>query len=160
MCARDTVRPRLAVALAGVVILGGCGDDAPQLAPIERKELHAFVDRARSAATARDLAATNAALEALQARVRGLREAGRIDPQTAARLLKYSAITQVRARSTLGSEPPAAPTAEATEPPAVPAAEPAPPAAEADPGDGNDKSKDKGKGKADGNGKGKGKARE
>ena len=148
----------------GSELLGGCGDDTPQLAPIERKELHAFVDRARSAATARDLAATTAALEALQARVRALRQAGRIDRETAERLLKYSAIAQLRARSTLGSEAPAAPAAEAADPRAVPEAEPAPPAAEADRGDGNDKDKDKDKDKDEdnraGNGNGNGKADE
>ena len=146
MRASDTVRLRLAGALAGILILGGCGDSRPQLAPIEREELHAFVERARSAATARDLPATSAALEALQARVRTLREAGRIDRETAGRLLKYSAIAQLRARTTLGSGPPPAP------------------AAEADPGGGNDKGNEKAKDKdknknndkADGNGNGNG----
>lgn len=101
MRASDSVRALAAVALAGALVLGGCGDSSPQLAPIERKELHAFVDRARSAAAVRDLTATNAALEALQARVRVLREAGRIDGELAQRLLTYSAVTQLRARQTL-----------------------------------------------------------
>lgn len=146
MCATDTARSRLAVALAGVLVLSGCGDSTPQLAPIERKELHAFVDRARSAATERDLAATNAALEALRARVRALREAGRIDAELAQRLLKYSAIAQLRARTTLRPEPSPAPAAEPDADAAAAAeAEPLPPAApaaEADPGGGNDKGND------------------
>lgn len=167
MRATDTGRPRLAVALAAALVLAGCGDSGPRLAPIERQELHAFVERARSAATRRDLAATNAALEALQARVRALREAGRIDGEMAQRLLKYSAIAQLRARSTLRSETPPVPAAEA-DPPAAPAseAEPAPPAAEAAPGAGNDndknkdKDKDNGKDKDKNDGNGNGKADE
>ena len=139
--------------IAGVLVLGGCADSRPQLAPIERKELHAFVDRARSAAKTRDLAATDAALEALQARVRALREAGRIEPEAADRLLKYSAIAQLRARTSLRSEPPPAPAVEpAAEPPAAPEAE-------AEPGGGNDQgndkdaAQDKDKDKDDGKGK-------
>ena len=155
-----------ASAIVCALLLAGCGDSGPQLAPIERKGLHAFVERARTAASAQDLAGTTAALEALQARVRTLRKAGRIDRETADRLLKYSAIAQLRARTTLGSEPPPVPAAE-PDPSAAPEAEaapapPAPPAAEADPGagndKGNDKDKDKDKGKDDGNGNGNGKA--
>ena len=101
MRASDTVRARLAVALVGILVLNGCGDTAAPLAPIERGELHGFVERARTAARAQDLAATNAALEDLQARVRTLRARGRIDPALADRLLKYSAVTALRARQTL-----------------------------------------------------------
>jgi hypothetical protein len=92
---------RTALAIALALVIGGCGGSRPQLAPIERTELHGFVDRARSAARAGDLPATNAALEALRARVRALRGAGRLDAESAARLLKYSAIAQLRARQTL-----------------------------------------------------------
>jgi len=107
--------------IAGLLLLGGCGGSSPQLAPIERDELHSFVERARSAARAGDLPATDAALEALQARVRELRGAGRLQREAADRLLKYSAVTQLRARTTLGSAAPA---------PAAPVpAAPAPPAA-------------------------------
>ena len=115
MRASDTVRALVAVGL----VLGGCGDSSPQLAPIERRELHAVVERARSAATARDLSATNAALEALQTRVRALREAGRVDGETAEQLMKYSAIAQLRARRALRAEPATAPAAEADPPPAA-----------------------------------------
>ena len=102
--------PRTAFALTCVFALGiaGCGDRRPQLAPIERTELHRFVDRARSAARAGDLPATSAALEALQARVRELRAGGRVDRDTAEQLLKYSAVTQLRARQTLAPQPGAA----------------------------------------------------
>ena len=92
---------RTALAIAGALLLAGCGGSSPQLAPIERNELHAFVERARTAARAGDLPATHAALEALQARVRELRAAGRLDGEVAERLLKYSAVTQLRARTTL-----------------------------------------------------------
>lgn len=90
-----------AFAIACALGLAGCASSSPQLAPIERDELHAFVDRARTAARARDLAAADAALEALQARVRELRASGRLDRQTADQLLKYTAVTQLRARQTL-----------------------------------------------------------
>ena len=100
-----------AFAIACALALSGCGSSSPQLAPIERDELHAFVDRARTAARARDLAAANAALEALQARVRELRAAGRLDRRTAGRLLKYTAVTQLRARQTL--DPRGSPTGDA-----------------------------------------------
>lgn len=92
------------------LVFPACGSSSPQLAQIERDELHAFVDRARTAARARDLATTHAALEALRARVRELRGAGRLDVESADQLLKYSAVTQLRARQTL---PPRAGTAEA-----------------------------------------------
>ena len=91
----------IALPLACALVLAACGSSSPQLAPIERDELHAFVDRARSAARAGDLPATNTALEALQARVRELRGAGRLDRETAEQLLKYTAVTQLRARQTL-----------------------------------------------------------
>jgi hypothetical protein len=97
-----------AFAIACALLLAGCGDSSPQLAPIERDELHGFVDRARSAARAGDPERTNAALEALRARVRALRGAGRIDEERADELLKYSAVTQLRARQTLAPGPPAA----------------------------------------------------
>ncbi len=91
-----------AFAIAGAILLAGCGGStSPPLAPIERNELHGFVDRARSAARAGDLAATEGAIESLRARVRQLRGAGRIDDEAADRLLKYSAITRLRARQTL-----------------------------------------------------------
>jgi hypothetical protein len=90
-----------APAIACALVLAGCGEASPQLAPIERRELHAFVERARTAARAQDLAATNAALVTLRARVRTLRARGRIDRAMADRLLKYSAVTQLRARQTL-----------------------------------------------------------
>lgn len=89
--------------IACALVLVACGSSSPQLAPIERDELHAFVDRARSAAMVRDLAATNAALEALQARVRELRARGRLSAKTAEQLLKYTAVTQLRARQTLAA---------------------------------------------------------
>jgi hypothetical protein len=91
----------MALAIACALLLAGCGGSSPQLAPIERGELHAFVDRARAAARAGDLAGTDAALEALQTRVRGLRAAGRIDEAVADQLLKFSAVAQLRARTTL-----------------------------------------------------------
>lgn len=96
-----------ASAIACALLLAACGDSSPQIAPIERDELHAFVDRARTAARARDLAATTAALEALQARVRELRAGRRLDDATAHVLLKYSAVTQLRARTTLAPRQPA-----------------------------------------------------
>lgn len=94
-----------AFAIACALLLAGCGGSSPQLAPIERAELHAFVERARVAARAGDLARTNAALEGLRARVRTLREAGRIDEELADPLLKYSAVTLLRARQTLAPAP-------------------------------------------------------
>ena len=157
MRARDLLRAPTALALAGALAATGCGDTKAQLAPIERDELHGFVDRARTAARAKDPTATHAALEALQARVRELRGAGRLDREAAEQLLKYSAVTQLRARRTLGSAPPAAPAAQAeSELPVAPPAEAAPdpsaaPAAEAEPS-GNDQGKAKGK---DNNDKGK-----
>ena len=97
-----------AFAIACALVLAGCGESDRQLAPIDRSELHRFVDRARVAARAGDLPATHAALEALQARVRELRAAGRVGDETAERLLKYSAVTQLRARTTLAPAGPAA----------------------------------------------------
>lgn len=97
-----------AFAIACAVVLAGCGESDRQLAPIDRSELHRFVDRARLAARAGDLPATDAALEALRARVRKLRAAGRVGDETAERLLKYSAVTQLRARQTLAPGGPAA----------------------------------------------------
>jgi len=91
--------------IVGLLMLSGCGGSSPQLAPIERNELHGIVDRARSAARAGDLPGTDSALEALQARVRELRGAGRLDGAAADQLLKYSAVTQLRARTTLRSAP-------------------------------------------------------
>jgi hypothetical protein len=108
MRARDLLRAPTALALAGALVATGCGDSRAQLAPIERDELHGFVERARSAARAQDLTATDAALEALQARVRELRRAGRLDREAAEQLLKYSAVTQLRARQTLAPGPTAA----------------------------------------------------
>jgi hypothetical protein len=101
---------RRAYALACVLAfaIAGCGDRRPQLAPIERAELHRFVDRARGASRAGDLPATNAALEALRTRVRELRSAGRLDREIAEQLLKYSAVAQLRARQTLAPQPGAA----------------------------------------------------
>jgi ribosomal protein L19E len=101
---------RTALALACALALGiaGCGERRPQLAPIERTELHRFVDRARSAARDGDLTATDAALEALRERVRELRAGGRMDRETADELLKYSAVAQLRARQTLAPQPGAA----------------------------------------------------
>ena len=93
----------LVCVIACALVLVACGSSSPQLATIERDELHALVDRARTAARARDLAGTNAALEALQARVRELRDAGRLDRGAAEQLLKYAAVTQLRARTTLGA---------------------------------------------------------
>ena len=100
-----------AFAIACALVLAGCGESDPPLAPIDRAELHRFVDRARTAARAGDLPATNAALEALQARVRELRAAGRVDDAAAERLLKYSAVTQLRARQTLAPAGPTGPAA-------------------------------------------------
>ena len=98
-----------AFAIACALVLAGCGESDPTLAPVDRTELHRFVDRARVAVRAGDLPATDAALEALQARVRELRAAGRIADATAERLLKYSAVTQLRARQMLApGEAPAA----------------------------------------------------
>ena len=90
-----------AFVIACALGLAGCGESDPPLAPIDRAELHRFVDRARTAARAGNLPATHAALEALQARVRELRAARRVGEATAERLLKYSAVTQLRARQTL-----------------------------------------------------------
>ena len=165
MRARDIVLALTVLALAGALVGSGCGDSGRQLAPIERAELHAFVDRARAAATARDLAGTIGALEALEARVRELRGAGRMDPETAEQLLKYSAVTQLRARSTLKPAPAAADEREAAEPPAaLPAPSAGDDGGEADGGVGNDKAngkaKDDGKGKDEGKGNGKGKGKD
>lgn len=102
-----------ALAIASALVLAGCGASDPPLAPIDRSELHRFVDRARVAAHAGDLPATHAALETLQARVRELRAAGRLGDETAERLLTYSAVTQLRARQTLAPGGPAAAGSEA-----------------------------------------------
>jgi len=97
-----------ALAIACGLVLAACGESDPPVAPIDRTELHRFVERARVAARAGDLAATHAALEALQARVRTLRAGGRVGAETAERLLRYSAVTQLRARQTLAPGGPAA----------------------------------------------------
>ena len=146
---------RCAIALVaggGLALAAGCGGDGlpRELTPGQRADLHTLVGQARTAAGAGDLAATNAALARLKARVRTLRESGALDGDDATELLKYAALAELKAGATIRAPvaPPAAPTPPPAPDPAIepPAAVTPPPAATA-PG----KAK---KPKGDGRGKG------
>jgi hypothetical protein len=129
---RRTAR-RTALATGTVACLlfaAGCGDGGlpRELTPGQQADLHALVSQARTAAGAGDPAATQAALERLQARVRSLRDSGAIEADRAAALLKYSALAELKAAHTIAPPPPPpAPAADAPAP--APAAVTPPPAA-------------------------------
>lgn len=113
---------------ACVAFTAGCGGDGlpSQLTPGQRADLHTLVDQARTAAGAGDLAATNAALARLKARVRTLRDDGALEDDRAAELLKYVAVAELKAARTVR-----VPVATAPAPPA-PAPTPVPDPAPAD----------------------------
>ncbi len=114
-----------AVVVACAALAVGCGDDGlPQrITSGQESDLHTLVDRGRTAAAAGDLAATQAALQRLDAEVRALRERGALGADRAKELLKISAVTKLKATRTLQPAAPAetvvAPPAQAAAPPAV-----------------------------------------
>jgi len=132
-----------AAVMACATLALGCGDGDPatRITPAQESDLHTLVDRGRAAAAAGDLDGTRTALDRLDAEVRALRDSGALAGDSAAELLKISAVTKLKAARTLQPAAPApAPPAAATSPAA------APPAGQTPRG----KAKGKGKGKKGG----------
>jgi hypothetical protein len=116
-----------AIAAASLAFAAGCGSDRlpPRLTPGQRADLHTLVGQARTAAGGGDLAATNAALAQLKARVRTLRDSGALDRQRAAELLKYAVLAELKAAHTVKAPAPATAATPAPTPTPPPAPAPA-----------------------------------
>jgi hypothetical protein len=149
-----------AVATASLALAAGCGSDRlpPRLTPGQRADLHTLVGQARAAAGGGDLAATNAALAQLKARVRTLRDKGALDQPRATELLKYAVLAELKAAHTVQAPAPATgatPAPTPTPPPApAPAVTPPAPVPSAAAGGGAKAKKPKGHGHGKGAGKG------
>ena len=112
-----------AALLACATLALGCGDggSGARITPAQESDLHTLVDRGRAAAAAGDLDATHVALDRFDAEVRALRGSGALDDDSAAELLKISAVTKLKAARALPPAAPAPPAA-ATRPAAAPPA--------------------------------------
>ncbi len=94
-------RATLLSALALGLAFSGCGGGSPHLTPVQQTDLRTLLTRARTAAQERDLPSTRAALDTFAARVRSLRDHGDLAEDRAQTLLKFSAITTLKAARTI-----------------------------------------------------------
>src|SRR5829696_566650 len=133
---------KVLIAVAAVVLVGGCGGEGPTLSKSSADELHAQVEAVRTAAGDGDRAAALEALAGLSAHVRDLEAGGSLPEADAAALRRGIGRARRRVREEVA--PPAAPTATATP---APTATPEPPQEEpgngGEPGTGNDEQKGK-----------------
>ena len=128
--------------LVAAVLLGGCGGaDESGLTAHQARDLLDRLDRARASATAGNVTGVEETLDGFRGRVARLRQAGRLDDETA-RALRLGAARVVR-RAREDAPEPAAPAPVETTPETLPA--PAPEEAKPDKGKGRKKGK-KGKG--------------
>lgn len=123
-------RSTLLAVIACSALAIGCGGGGlgQRLTPGQESDLHTLIERGRTAAVAGDLAATHAALERLNTEVRALREKGALGDDSAAELLKISAVTELKATRTLQPAAPAAPATVAAPPAAATSPAASPPA--------------------------------